>query len=128
MIKINTHSERHFCLETLRMLVMFICSIFFRNSPYKRRINILLSWIDQAGLVLKWNSDVSKYIFNKYKPINPKDYDTSKVFSVRDLEIAFIVLSFGIILSITVFIIEIMMMYIVPKMRTPHPRHLPFLH
>lgn len=108
---------------------MFTCFFFFRNSPYKRRINILLSWIDQAGLVLKWNGDVSKYIFNKYKPINPKDYDTSKVFSVRDLEIAFIVLSFGIILSITVFIIEMtMMMYKTPKMRIPHPPHLPFLH
>ncbi|XP_060842753.1 uncharacterized protein LOC132923000 isoform X1 [Rhopalosiphum padi] len=110
------------------LISYFISYVVHRNSPYKRRINILLSWIDQAGLVLKWNSDVSKYIFNKYKPINPKDYDTSKVFSVRDLEIAFIVLSFGIILSITVFIIEIMMMYIAPKMRTPHPRHLPFLH
>lgn len=107
---------------------LFFEIFLFRNSPYKRRINILLSWIDQAGLVLKWNGDVSKYIFNKYKPINPKDYDTSKVFSVRDLEIAFIVLSFGIILSITVFIIEMVIMYKAPKMRTPHPLHLPFLH
>lgn len=80
--------------------------------------------MDQAGLVLKWNGDVSKYIFDKYKPINPKDYDTSKVFSVRDLEIAFIVLSFGIILSTTVFIIEVLMYR---RYKLPTPRF-PFLH
>lgn len=67
----------------------------------------MLSWIDQAGLVIKWNSDVSKYIFDKYKPVNRKDYETSKVFSVRDLEIAFIVLSFGIVLSVAVFVAEL---------------------
>lgn len=105
---------------------MIINILFYRNSPYKRRINILMSWIDQAGLVLKWNSDVSKYIFDKYKPINPKDYDTSKVFSVRDLEIAFIVLSFGIILSISVFIIELLM-HKTRKIHTPHPPQLPFM-
>lgn len=86
-----------------------------------------MSWIDQAGLVLKWNSDVSKYIFDKYKPINPKNYDTSKVFSVRDLEIAFIVLSFGIILSIIVFIIELLM-HKMTKTPEPHSPHFPFLH
>lgn len=99
-----------------------------RDSPYKRRINILLSWIDQAGLVLKWNSDVSKYIFDKYKPINPKDYKSSKVFSVRDLEIAFIVLSFGIILSVIVFIVELLLTYKEPAVALHHAPRLPFLH
>lgn len=87
--------------------------------------------------MLKWNSDVSKYIFAKYKPINPKDYDTSKVFSVRDLEVAFIVLSFGIMLSITVFVIELSIHLYVTRIYKLHtlnkpnihtPRHLPFMH
>lgn len=94
----------------------------------------MLSWIDQAGLVLKWNSDVSKYTFDKYKPINPKNYESSKVFSVRDLEIAFIVLSFGIILSVIVFIIELLLTRKEPAETRALPtafRHaprLPFLH
>lgn len=120
----NSENFRRLFVKTLS--TGFIRS--FRNSPYKRRINILLSWIDQAGLVLKWNSDVFKYVFYKYKPINPKNYESSKVFSVRDLEIAFIVLSFGLCLSIAVFIVE-MLTYKVPKKHKPQPPvHLPFLH
>lgn len=104
-------------------------SFFFsvRNSPYKRRINTVLSRIDQAGLVIKWNSDVSKYIFDKYKPINPKDYETSKVFSVRDLEIAFIVFWFGTVLSAIVFAVELLS-YRKPKTQPPRTSHYSFLH
>lgn len=88
--------------------------------------------------MLKWNSDVSKYIFDKYKPINPKDYESSKAFSVRDLEIAFIVLSFGIILSSVVFIVELLLTDKEPETHAllpplaatapgHPPHHLPFL-
>lgn len=89
----------------------------------------MLSWIDQAGLVIKWNADVSKYIFDKYKPVNRKDYETSKVFSVRDLEIAFIVLSFGIVLSVAVFVAELFVHGSSRKTRAAPVRshHYPFL-
>lgn len=83
--------------------------------------------MDQAGLVIKWNSDVLKYIFEKYKPINSNDDVTSKVFSVRDLEIAFIVLSFGIILSVIVFTIELLIHKIIKKYKT-RALTIPFWH
>ncbi|XP_050436617.1 uncharacterized protein LOC126843260 [Adelges cooleyi] len=106
------------------LISYYISYVVHRHSPYKKRINTVLSWIDQAGLVTKWNSDVTKYIFNEYRLVNPKDHEKSKVFTVRDLEVAFIILFFGLVLSFSVFVIELL---ICKKPIQQSPQHLPFI-
>lgn len=84
----------------------FISYAIRKDSPYKKRINDLISGVEHAGLIIKWNEDSSKYIFEKYQLVT-KDRKSSKVFSVRDLEVAFLVSICGLVTSTIVLMVEI---------------------
>lgn len=92
------------------LISYFISYVIAKNSPYEQPINRIISRIDNAGLIIKWNRDVSRYIFRKYRPIaNAADrrQTANKVFSLQDLEIAFFVLLVGSTVAALVFVAEI---------------------
>lgn len=84
----------------------FISYAIRKDSPYKKRINDLISGVEHAGLIIKWYEDSAKYTFEKYQLVT-KDRKSSKVFSVRDLEVAFLVSICGLVTSTIVLMMEI---------------------
>lgn len=84
----------------------FISYAIPKNSPYKKRIDEIISVVDSAGLIIKWNGDSAKYIFEKYQLVT-KNRVHIKVFSLHDLEVAFCVLFIGLVCSTAILIAEI---------------------
>ncbi|XP_050535189.1 uncharacterized protein LOC126902197 [Daktulosphaira vitifoliae] len=101
------------------LISYFISYMIHRHSPYKKRIDTIISWVDQAGLVVKWNDEVTKYIFDEYRPTILNDNEKSKVFDIKDVEVAFTVLWVGLLFSSLVFIIEIFLHKISKKKSPP---------
>lgn len=95
-------------LHTMKQCISsyFISYAIPKNSPYKSRIDEIISRVEQAGLLIKWNDDSAKYILEKYELIT-KEKKSTKVFSLTDLEVAFFVLICGLITSTFVLVIEI---------------------
>lgn len=102
-------------LHTMKQCLgsFFISYVLPKNSPYKWRIDDIISRVESSGLVIKWNRDATKYIFKKYKR-HKKNRVHSRVFSLHDLEVAFFVLTFGLLCSTAVLIVEIL----TPKLHT----------
>ncbi len=119
--RINVHNLKYFqdikyalnekesrFLHTMKQCLMsyFVSYAMRKDSPFKKRINEIISAVDHAGLIMKWNGDAAKYIFQKYKLVT-KDPKSTKVFSLTDLEVAFFVFVWGLIASTIVFFGEI---------------------
>lgn len=101
------NGENYKMLHTMKQCLTsyFISYAFPKNSPFKKRINEIISAVDYGGFIVKWNSDSAKYIFKKYHLATVESKNT-KVFSLRDLEVAFFVFIAGLALSAVAFSLE----------------------
>lgn len=107
-IKRQVNGRRVKYLHTMKQCLSsyFISYAIPKNSPYKKRINVILSAVDYGGFIVKWNSDSAQYIFKKYQ-LATGPSKTIKVFSLHDLECAFFVFIAGLMLSTVVFCVEV---------------------
>ncbi|XP_075214873.1 glutamate receptor U1-like [Lycorma delicatula] len=99
-VSLAVKEDLHVVSECLSSYI--IAYILPRGSPLLQRVNYLVSLAVQSGLVHQW----SKEQVNNLLKLNGRDNQT-KVLSIHDLRLAFIIVGIGLLISTCVFIIEI---------------------
>lgn len=81
-----------------------------RGSPYLPLVNIFILRMNEAGLTFKWHSDGTdvKSLLS-YRKQKYGSQEALRVFSLADLQLAFYIFVAGLIISILVFVLEVIM-------------------
>ncbi|XP_050512406.1 uncharacterized protein LOC126888314 [Diabrotica virgifera virgifera] len=86
----------------------FVAYAVQKGSPYVGEFSKIITMLKEAGFISKWNS-ISKVLFLKRNIINDiMDDEAAVPINLYDLIVAFYVLSLGLILSIFVFLLEVL--------------------
>ncbi|XP_025837663.1 uncharacterized protein LOC112906848 [Agrilus planipennis] len=88
------------------------CFLVRKGFPYLDKINEILMWTFEAGIFGKWlNMDMATL---PHVAIPSATYEATKL-KLQDFTGAFIILGVGIVISVGIFIAEIIIMYVVKR-------------
>jgi hypothetical protein len=85
----------------------YLAYILSKGTPYLREFNSFLRKVMESGLTQKWywdSIDIKTKLSYRKSHLEPK---TLKLFSVSDLQLAFYILTTGLLLSSFVFVVEV---------------------
>ncbi|KAI5708274.1 hypothetical protein M8J77_019568 [Diaphorina citri] len=113
--RINTHSRgllrniiqirnarnvtRHLHVMRETLITYFISYVLLTESPYRNRIDQLLSYIDEAGLVQKWMTKMNRSLLARFTPLGHTVEKSANIFKLDDLRAPFMLLFAGLIIS-----------------------------
>ncbi|XP_065224331.1 ionotropic receptor 21a-like [Planococcus citri] len=92
-------------------LMYYTTFIVAKNFPFVEEFNSVIASMIESGIIMKWDGEVMVKILKEFKPeANLKHGDEqmeNKIFTLNDLEVAFMILIIGYCCSICIFIREI---------------------
>lgn len=77
-----------------------------RGSPYVHVFNIIITFLREAGLLLKWNADIVEALVSQVRRKQNVANDKARGFTLNDMKIAFYILLSGYFLATLIFIME----------------------